>query len=301
MLIYDKIYEILKDKDSILQNVSASTLTTFKTGGTVDYLVKPSTIDQLIDILKLLREVQLPYFVIGKGSNILVSDKGYKGVFISLDNCYNKVEVSDEIVKVGASVTLKELTKVTLDNCLSGFEFACGIPGSIGGATFMNAGAYGSEMKEVIVSAEVLDENLNLKTLVKDELNLSYRNSVIREKNYIVLSVRLKLYKKSKELILDKIEDLQRQRNEKQPIELPSAGSTFKRPEGHYVGKLITECNLKGYSLGGASVSKKHAGFIVNSNNASATDIINLIEYIQKIVSRQKNVNLEPEVIILNR
>ena len=234
----------------------------------------------------------------GNGSNLLVKDGGIRGVVIKLTGLTN-LEVKDEEIKADCGVMLKELSDKALENSLTGLEFACGIPGSVGGAVFMNAGAYNGEIKNVIKEAEVITSSGEIITLSKDELELGYRTSKVMKDNSIVINATFKLEKGNKEEIKETIDDLTQKREEKQPLEYPSAGSTFKRPEGYFAGKLIQDSGLKGYSIGGAAVSSKHSGFVINKGNATAKDILDLIAYIQEKVKKQFGVELHTEVRII--
>ena len=270
----------------------------FKVGGPADILLTPTSIDQLSETVKVCNENNIPYYIIGNGSNLLVKDGGIRGVVITLTKL-DKIQSKGNLIKAEAGVLLKDVSERAVENSLTGFEFACGIPGSIGGAVFMNAGAYDGEIKNVILEAEVLDSDGNIIILNRDELDLGYRTSKVMKENFIVLSAIFQLELGDKEKIQDRVNELTRKREEKQPLEYPSAGSTFKRPEGYFAGKLIQDAGLKGYSIGGASVSEKHSGFVINKGGATAKDILNLIEHIQNEVKKQFGVDLHPEVRIL--
>lgn len=270
----------------------------FKVGGKVDLLLKPESIEQVSKSIKLCRENNIPYYIIGNGSNLLVRDGGIRGVVIKLSELKDII-VDDRNIKAYCGALLKDVSDVAMEHSLSGIEFACGIPGSIGGAVFMNAGAYDGEIKNVIIEAEVIDKNGDYKILKGNELEFGYRTSNIKSQGYIVVSATLGLIEGDKQKIINRIEELTKRREEKQPLEYPSAGSTFKRPEGYFAGKLIQDAGLKGFSIGGAQVSEKHSGFVINKGNATATDILNLIKHIQSEVKRQFGVELEPEVRIL--
>lgn len=272
--------------------------TSFKVGGPVDILATPEDFKQVIDAIKLCKEKNVPYYIIGNGSNILVKDGGIRGVVIKLSKLNNiRVEGTRIIAQSGA--TLKEVSDIALENSLTGFEFACGIPGSIGGATTMNAGAYNGEIVNVIESAKIIGKDGNVKELNKDELELGYRASSILKYGYTVLEVTFRLKKGDNDKIKERIDDLNKKRSEKQPLEYPSAGSTFKRPEGYFAAKLIEDSGLKGTHVGDAEVSKKHSGFIINRGNATAKDILDLIKIVQKKVKDNFNVELFTEVRIL--
>lgn len=274
--------------------------TTFKIGGNCIALVEPREISEIIEAVKICRENNIKFFVIGNGSNLLVPDEGYNGVIIKLKSEFSKIEVEGDYLIVNSGAKLSEVYTVAYENSLTGFEFASGIPGTIGGAIYMNAGAYGGEMKDIVESVEVLDlDNFELRELKNEELEFSYRKSIIQRRNYIVTTIKLKLQKGNKEKINAVYEDLRERRNSKQPLNFGSAGSTFKRPEGHFASKLIEDAGLKGYHINDAWVSEKHSGFIVNKGNASFKEVMELIEYVQKVVFEKFGVKLETEVRIL--
>ena len=270
----------------------------FKVGGPADILLIPNSKEQVIKSIKICKENNIPFYLIGNGSNILVRDGGFRGVVLSLKNVKN-IYVDGEKIEVECGVMLKEVSDKAIENSLTGFEFACGIPGTIGGAVFMNAGAYDGEISKVIESAEVIDENCNIIRLSREELDFGYRSSLVMKKGYTVLSAVFKLEKGQVKTIKELIEDLTNKRESKQPLEYPSAGSTFKRPTGYFAGKLIQDAGLKGYSIGGAAVSEKHSGFVINKGNATAKDITDLIKHIQDEVKKQFGVDLHPEVRII--
>ncbi len=274
--------------------------TTFKIGGVADTYVKVTSLSKLSTILKECRESDIDYMIIGNGSNILASDDGYRGVVIRLDGDFRKIAfVDDDTVYCGAGATLAALCKFALNNGLSGLEFAWGIPGSVGGAVFMNAGAYGGEMKDVVYSVNHLTKNGEPGRTEKDALQFGYRTSVYRQNNAIITGATLKLRKDNPEDIRARMDDYLGRRSSKQPLEYPSAGSVFKRPAGAYAGALIEQCGLKGHSHGGAQVSEKHAGFIINKANANANDVKSLIREVQTKVYDETGYNLECELIIL--
>ena len=270
----------------------------FKVGGPADILLIPNSKEQVIKSIKICKENNIPFYLIGNGSNILVRDGGFRGVVLSLKNVKN-IYVDGEKIEAECGVMLKEVSDKAIENSLTGFEFACGIPGTIGGAVFMNAGAYDGEISKVIESAEVIDENCNIIRLSREELDFGYRSSLVMKKGYTVLSAVFKLEKGQVKTIKELIEDLTNKRESKQPLEYPSAGSTFKRPTGYFAGKLIQDAGLKGYSIGGAAVSEKHSGFVINKGNATAKDITDLIKHIQDEVKKQFGVDLHPEVRII--
>lgn len=274
--------------------------TTFKIGGVADTYVKVTSLSKLSAILMECRESDIDYMIIGNGSNILASDDGYRGVVIRLDGDFRKIAlVDDDTVYCGAGATLAALCKFALNNGLSGLEFAWGIPGSVGGAVFMNAGAYGGEMKDVVYSVNHLTKNGEPGRTEKDALQFGYRTSVYRQNNAIITGATLKLRKDNPEDIRARMDDYLGRRSSKQPLEYPSAGSVFKRPAGAYAGALIEQCGLKGHSHGGAQVSEKHAGFIINKANANANDVKSLIREVQTKVYDETGYNLECELIIL--
>jgi len=274
--------------------------TTFKIGGVADTYVKVTSLSKLSTILKECRESDIDYMVIGNGSNILASDDGYRGVVIRLDGDFRKIAlVDDDTVYCGAGATLAALCKFALNNGLSGLEFAWGIPGSVGGAVFMNAGAYGGEMKDVVYSVNHLTKNGEAGRTERDDLQFGYRTSIYRKNNAVITGATLKLRKDNPEDIRARMDDYLGRRSSKQPLDYPSAGSVFKRPEGAYAGVLIEQCGLKGHSHGGAQVSEKHAGFIINKANANANDVKSLIREVQTKVYDETGYSLECELIIM--
>ncbi|AIS52864.1 UDP-N-acetylenolpyruvoylglucosamine reductase MurB [Thermoanaerobacter kivui] len=295
--IIDKLKDIIPD-GKIYLNEPMKKHTSFKIGGPADVLVIPQNRDELLNVISLLRKENIPFFILGNGTNLLVSEKGIRGVVIKLSSLKNVIVEGDTII-VESGAPLSYIANVALLHELTGFEFAGGIPGTLGGAIVMNAGAYGPEMKDVVEKVEVLDEEGNILVLANEEMRFSYRHSIIQEKDWIVLKAWLNLSKGKYEEIKSKIEELNARRKEKQPLEYPSAGSTFKRPPGYYAGKLIEEAGLKGYSIGGAKVSEKHCGFIINTGNATFYDVVNLIEHVQKVVKEKFGVELIPEIKIV--
>lgn len=281
--------------DKVYRMEPMSRHTTFRVGGPADVLVQPDY-KTLSDVIKLCRKYEETYYVVGNGSNLLVGDKGIRGVVIEMvTNCQNLAVFGDRIT-AGAGMLLSKVANFAADNELTGMEFAAGIPGSIGGAVVMNAGAYGGEMKDIIESVIVLDAAGDEKKLSLEELELGYRKSCIIKNNYVVMEVTLKLSEGNPETIRDRMRELNEQRRAKQPLEYPSAGSTFKRPEGYFAGKLIMDAGLRGYQIGGAQVSEKHCGFVINREGATAENIYQLIEYVSAEVERQFGIKLEPEV-----
>lgn len=286
-------------KDNVLVDEPMSEHTTFKVGGPADIFVTPDDADELADVLEACHEADVPYFVLGCGSDLLVSDEGYRGVIISMTEEFIGVSVDGREMSCQAGVGLREASEMACELGLSGLEFACGIPGSIGGACYMNAGAYNGCIADVLKSVRVLLPDGTVDTLSVDELDLGYRKSRIADEGLVVLSATFLLKPADPEEIREVMDDLTRRREEKQPLELPSAGSTFKRPEGYFAGKLISDAGLKGWQSGGAAVSTKHAGFVVNVGDATAADVHAVIEHVQDEVERQFGVRLEPEVRFL--
>ena len=280
----------------IEKNKNLAEFASFKVGGPADLFLTPKNTAAVKKLMPLIFKSEIPYFILGKGSNLIISDKGYRGIIIYTGEL-NEYSLEENIIKAQSGLELKEIADIALENSLSGFEFAAGIPGSLGGALFMNAGAYGGEMKDVILKAEFVNKNGKLIELSKKDLNLDYRTSILQQENpdWIAVSVSLELKKKSKEKIKKKMEDLHQRRWNKQPMDLPSAGSIFKRPPGHYTGPLIEKAKMKGYQIGGAQVSNKHAGFIVNKGNATSEDIVKLIEKVQDEVYKISGVQLKVE------
>lgn len=278
------------------ENIKLKNYTSFKVGGPADLFITPLNIESVKEFMPLLNNSGLPYFILGKGSNLIVSDRGYRGIIIYTGEL-NNYEIKDNIIAAETGLELKELADIALAESLSGLEFAGGIPGSLGGALYMNAGAYNGEMKDVIKSAVFVNTQGEIIEKNNKELKLDYRTSILQKKNNNCFAVKvlLSLKKSSKEKIKAKMDDLHQRRWNKQPMELPSAGSIFKRPPGHYTGALIEDADLKGYQIGGAQVSNKHAGFIVNKGGATAEDIINLIDKIKKEVYKNNGVQLEVE------
>ena len=273
--------------------------TTFRTGGPADLFLMPQNRTELKESIALLREYNVPYLVIGNGSNLLVGDGGIRGAVIQLYQRMQNISVEGTEMTLDCGALLSAAAAQAADASLEGLAFASGIPGTFGGAVVMNAGAYGGEMKDVLLSADVLTADLEVKTIPVEELDLSYRHSIVPEKGYIVLGGKLHLKKGNEQEIRERMAELAQQRREKQPLQYPSAGSTFKRPEGYFAGKLISDAGLKGKTIGGAQVSEKHAGFIVNIGGATTKDILDLIAFCQKTVQEQFGVTLETEVKIV--
>jgi len=296
--MYNEFLNELREKIDaswIRENEPMKLHTTFRVGGPADVLVTPD-MECLPEVIALCKKHHLPYYVIGNGSNLLVGDKGIRGVVIAMTNRAGDIICDGEVITAGAGATLGQIAVLAAGNGLTGFEFAAGIPGTLGGAVVMNAGAYGGEMKDVITSVLVLDNEGNVKELSVEDLDLGYRHSCIPEKEYVVLRVTMKLTRGNVEEIRAKMAELREQRITKQPLEFPSAGSTFKRPEGYFAGKLIMDAGLRGYQVGGAQVAEKHCGFVVNKENATAADIVELMHNVSAKVEEQFGVKLEPEV-----
>ena len=292
---YDKLNNVIA-KDSILIDEPMSRHTTFRVGGPADFFVTPKAKEEVRDVIRICKEAGMPYYIIGNGSNLLVSDAGYRGVIVQIYKEMNEVKVEGDLVKAQAGALLSGIAAKALGAELSGFEFASGIPGTIGGACVMNAGAYGGEMKDVLESVTVLTGEGKIIELGRNELELGYRTSVIAKKGYIVLGAVLKLERGDGEKIKTYMDELKEKRVTKQPLEYPSAGSTFKRPEGYFAGKLIQDAGLKGYQVGDAQVSEKHSGFVINRGNATASDVMQLISDVKDKVKEQFGVTMEPEV-----
>jgi len=296
------LFEILKNivgEYYIRENEPMGKHCTFRCGGNADLYVMPGSIEELSSVVKACRENDYPFMVIGNGSNILVKDQGYKGAIIEVNNRINSVDVIGDEIVADAGAKLSSVAMAAYENDLAGFEFAHGIPGNVGGAVVMNAGAYGGEIKDVIKWAKVLTEDGKVVTLNAEELELGYRTSIVQKKNMIVLQMCIKLDLGSQEEIALIMQMFMQKRKAKQPLEYPSAGSTFKRPEGYFAGKLIEDAGLRGYQVGGAMVSEKHCGFVINYDNATATDILQLMDDVKATVKEQFDVELEPEVKII--
>lgn len=298
----DSVVDALRLKlgnDAVLTDEPMSGHTTFRTGGFADIFIMPSSKEALKDSIKILQEYEIPFMVMGNGSNLLVSDKGIRGAVIQVCGKMANIEIEGEYVHVESGVLLAALSAKVAESSLTGLEFASGIPGTVGGAVTMNAGAYGGEMKDVLVSVEVLTKELEFKTIPLEDLDLSYRHSILPKEGYLLVKATLKLLKGNREEIKARMLQLSEQRRDKQPLQYPSAGSTFKRPEGYFTGKLIQDAGLKGKAIGGAQVSEKHAGFVINTGKATTQDILDLIAFCQKSVYEQFGVQLETEVKVV--
>ncbi|MEG0457207.1 MAG: UDP-N-acetylmuramate dehydrogenase [Oscillospiraceae bacterium] len=288
-----------KNKIDYSENTVLKEYTTFKIGGCTPFLINVKNENEITILVKFLSNNNINFFVLGKGSNLLISDDGIEYPVIKLSNDFSKIIVRNTEIIAFSGASLSTFCKTACENGLSGAEFAFGIPGTVGGAIYMNAGAYDGEISNIIISVKALDKKGNIKEFSKEELNLSYRKSVFQKDEFIILSAKFKFEKSTIENIKTKMDNFLNKRKEKQPLEFPSAGSTFKRPEGTFAGSLIEKCQLKGYSVGGAMISEKHAGFIINYNNATALDVVNLIESVQKEVKNKTGFFLEPEVKLI--
>lgn len=293
-LLHDKLSE-----KQVLINEPMEKHTSFQIGGPADLFVIPNTVEQLQYVLFLCKEKQFPYYILGNGSNLLVLDKGYRGMMIQIYKNFSEVNIQGTAVMAETGILLSTLSKKIAKAGLSGFEFASGIPGTLGGAIYMNAGAYGGEIKQVLSSITVINEAGELETLGKEDLELGYRMSILQKRDVVAVKAVLELEEGISEEIQRAITDLTVRRKEKQPLEMPSAGSTFKRPQGYYAGKLIMDSGLKGVSIGDAQVSDKHCGFVVNKGNATASDVLKLIRHVKDTVYTKYGVALEPEVRII--
>ena len=294
----DKIREIV-GADSVKENENMAEHTTFKCGGNASLYVAPNSTDELVKVLEVLRAEDYPYYVIGNGSNLLVKDEGYDGAIVEVDKKISEIDVRGEEIIVEAGAKLSKVATIAMESDLAGFEFAHGIPGNMGGAVVMNAGAYGGEMKDVLKWVKVVDQNGEIKTLENDELELGYRTSRVMKEKMIVLEACIKLELGVMGDIGEFMALLMSKRKASQPLEYPSAGSTFKRPEGYYAGKLVQDAGMKGYRVGDAMVSEKHSGFVINCGNATATEVIQVIKDVQAKVKEDFGVDLEPEVRII--
>lgn len=291
----EELYKVI-DKERVCKDEPMKKHTTFRVGGPADYFVTPADEGELSGVVKLCREMQMPYYIVGNGSNLLVGDKGFRGVVIQIFKAMNAMRREGAEITAQAGCSLAQIANAALDAALTGFEFAAGIPGTLGGAVVMNAGAYGGEMKDVLVSAKVLTDEGEIRTLSNEELELGYRTSVVAKKGYVVIEATLQLTEGEQTAIKARMEELRQQRVSKQPLEYPSAGSTFKRPEGHFAGKLIQDAGLKGFTVGGAQVSEKHSGFVINTGDATAADVAELMRQVIEKVKEETGITMEPEV-----
>lgn len=295
--IYNLISDIIP-KENIAENEDMSRHVSFRTGGNARYFVSPTNEKQITELVNVLKDNRIPHTVIGNGSNLLVSDKGYYGVIVEIGKNMSDIRVDGEIIEAMAGALLSRISSVALSNSLAGFEFASGIPGSLGGAVVMNAGAYGGEIKDVVASTRYISSDGTVKTVTGDEHGFGYRKSIFGSGD-VVLSSQIKLKSGNKADIKALCDDLNSRRREKQPIEFPSAGSTFKRPEGYFAAKLIDDAGLRGRSVGGAMVSEKHTGFVINYDNATSSDVYELMKVIKETVYEKFGVTLEPEVRLI--
>ena len=294
-------YRFFRNKSYARFDIPLAGMTGFRTGGPADLVLYPEDISRLNEIIHILNDNDIPFFVLGKGSNVIAPDDGYRGAVICLDKGFGTIKVENDTIIAGAGVGLVSLCEAALDNCLSGLEFAFGIPGSVGGAVFMNAGAYGGEIKDIVSFVKCLNTKTGEICLISNrKCDFSYRSSRFsNHSEYIILEAVFKLTNRPKEEIRTEMDDYINRRKTKQPLEFPSCGSTFKRPEGAYASALIDQCGLKGFSVGGAKISEKHAGFVINYNNATSGDIIELINKVQDVVKQKTGYDLLPEVIFL--
>lgn len=284
------------DKEKIYVNEKMEKHTTFRIGGPADYFVMPSDVTDVKAVIELCEQEKVPYYVVGNGSNLLVGDKGFRGVIIQIAGNMNQLQADGEVITAQAGCSLAQIAGKALDEELAGFEFAAGIPGTLGGAVRMNAGAYGGEIKDVLESAVVLTKEGKVMELSANEMEFGYRTSIIERTGWTILGGKIRLHKGKREEIKAVMDDLREKRVSKQPLEYPSAGSTFKRPKGYFAGKLIQDAGLRGFRVGGACVSEKHSGFVINIDHATADDVVSLMEQVDEKVRAQFGVGLEPEV-----
>lgn len=294
-----KMFCDLLGRDHVLTDEPMKQHTTFKIGGPTDYFLVPETGEEVGEIIKICRKTDTPYFILGNGSNLLVGDGGYRGAVIQVYRNMSAVTVEGTTITAQAGALLSAVAAAAKNASLTGFEFAGGIPGTVGGAAVMNAGAYGGEMKDVLVEVTVMDAEGKIFAIPAEKLELGYRTSVIKKAGYIVLEAKIRLKEGDQEAIRERMKELTIQRTTKQPLEYPSAGSTFKRPEGYFAGKLVMDSGLRGYQVGGARVSEKHCGFVINAGDATAKDVRTLMDNVRDIVYEKYGVALEPEVKFL--
>lgn len=296
--IWEYIEKIVP-KERMLFHEPMSSHTTFKVGGDAQCMVLIEQEEELLQLIPYLNQIEQDYFILGNGSNLLVGDKGYRGIVIKLGEGMDRITVEGEYIRVQAGALLSRTAAFARDAGLSGMEFAAGIPGSIGGGIVMNAGAYDGEMKQIVESVKVMDKEGKTLILDNNTMEFGYRTSIIKDRPFIVLEVLFRMHPAPKEEIQAKMDELMQKRQSKQPLNYPSAGSTFKRPEGNFAGKLIMEAGMRGYRIGGAQVSNKHCGFVVNVGKATAADVKEVIEEVRERVNERFHVRLEPEVIFL--
>lgn len=295
-MIYDELIKGIPE-ERVLMNENMSKHTSFKVGGTADFFVKVQDVQELIYVLKVSKNLRMKIYILGNGSNVIVKDTGFRGIIIKLD--FKHLKIEKDKITVGAGVPVALLSEFTYRKGISGYEFLSGIPGTIGGAVKMNAGAYGSEIKDVLLETTILDEKYKIRTLTNEEQNFAYRHSIFFDKKWIIIGCTFKVQKGNIEEIKANRKQFMESRKEKQPLDMPNAGSIFKRGEDCIPAKLIDEAGLKGYTIGGAQISTKHAGFIVNTGNATAKDIVKLIKYTKETIKEKFDKELELEVIIL--
>lgn len=296
---FQELCAVMPEEGRVLQQEPMKNHTTFKVGGPAKYFVRPKSSEELAEVIALCRERGCAWYILGNGSNLLVGDKGIDGVVISMEEGFSSIRIEGNCVVCGAGALLSRIARTVWEGALTGFEFAAGIPGTLGGAVVMNAGAYGSEIKDVLAWVRVLDAEGKVEVLPASALGLAYRSSIFQENGMVVLEAGLLLEKGNREESRKRMEELAAARREKQPLEYPSAGSMFKRPQGYFAGKLIQDAGLRGKQIGGAQVSEKHCGFVINRDNASAQDIRELCAYVAGEVERQFGVKLELEVKVL--
>lgn len=300
--INDQVISRLKTEilaEHIIENCEMSRYTSFRAGGRAALLIEPGSMAELFSAVRILEKAKASYMVMGNGSNLLFRDEGYDGAVIRIGEGFSRVLVEGNVIFAEPGIKLSQLSKIAADHSLAGLEFACGIPGSLGGAVYMNAGAYGGEMKDVVIEASSLQRSCRMSDRKTEALGFGYRQSIFQKNDEILIGVKLLLKPANQQEIRETMSRLNERRNEKQPVSLPSAGSFFKRPEGHFAGRLIEEAGLKGLKSGGARVSPMHAGFIVNEGGASAQDILDLMKIVQETVLEKSGVMLEPEVRII--
>ena len=298
MDLYQELCGILGE-ENVFTKEPMSRHTTFRAGGPADFFVTPEKEGQVRKTLSLLKEAQVPRYIMGNGSNLLVGDRGYRGVILQICKKMNRIRIQDTVIQAQAGALLSKIAAEAQAKGLTGFEFASGIPGSLGGAVMMNAGAYGGEMKQVLIQAQILNASGEIEDVLAEEMELGYRSSVFSRNGGVILSASIQLEPGDPSAIQSRMEELKFLRTSKQPLEYPSAGSTFKRPEGYFAGKLIQDAGLRGFQVGGAQVSEKHCGFVINKDQATAMDIRSLMEQVSEKVYAQFGVRLEPEVKLI--
>lgn len=301
-MISDAVIEALSQfvpQEHICLREPMAAHTTFRIGGPADCFVQIENREQLIQIQKYLRRVEIPFFILGNGSNLLVSDSGYRGIVLQIGRKMNRIEVEGEVMTIQAGAFLSQAAQTALEHGLTGLEFASGIPGTVGGGIVMNAGAYDGELSDVVLRVDVINDEGECMELGRDAMEFGYRTSIIKSQPLIVTEAVFQLHRGDREQIRAKMEDFAARRREKQPLEYPSAGSTFKRPKGHFAGKLIMDAGLRGFRVGGAQVSEKHCGFVVNIGGAMAEDVRDVVEEVRERVKERFNVTLEPEILFL--